>query len=487
MCAETPAGPTGLVVFGASGDLANRKLYPSLYRLHERQLLGDRFYLIGCGRTPYSDHQFRRMVSQSLGIFLNAAPSPEFLSRLYYVSGQYDSAGLYESIRERMMELDEQYRVEGARIFYLSTPPSAYRTIIELLQQTRLSCPAASGCLQNIRIVIEKPFGNSQQSAEELNAALRRCFDESQIFRIDHYLGKDTVQNLLVLRFANILFEPLWNRNYISRVEITLSESVGIEHRAGYYEQSGAIRDMLQNHILQLLALVAMEPPSSFDAESIRDEKAKLLRCLTPLTESIIENQFVFGQYAQGQIGGQTVCGYRQEQGVDPQSGTETFVAAKLTVDNWRWKGVPFYIRTGKRLSRKLTEIVITFNPIPHSMFVSAGLDSFEPNVLRFQIQPQEGVFLKIQAKQPGSKSCIRDLDLAVNFQQAFGQEMPEAYQRLLLDCMLGDQTLFTRQDSVRLSWQWVEPIFQYWENNPQKLLFYPAGTSSDELSAPIF
>jgi glucose-6-phosphate 1-dehydrogenase len=480
LCAETPAGPVSLVVFGASGDLACRKLYPSLYELYRRELMPSGFYVLGCGRSELSDDRFRDMVEESLenaGIE-NTQGFHDFLGRFYYESGHYNDTAFYTRIREKCIVLDNLYNLDGCRIFYLSLPPFLYTTVTEKLREVQLACPAATGRMQTIRLIVEKPFGSDLRTAKDLDDHLHRCFDESQIYRIDHYLGKETIQNLMVFRFANSIFEPLWNRNFIDHVQITIAESVGVEHRAGYYDQSGALRDMFQNHLLQMVALVAMEPPAAFEADSVRDEKAKLLRSIRPFTPDRIPLEVVAGQYGPGMVGGQHYPGYRDEKEVNPSSQTETFVAAKLTVDNWRWKDVPFYLRTGKRLARKLTEIVIVFKHIPHSMFANAGLDEFEPNRLRFQIQPDEGIYLSLQAKRPGSKLCMSGLKLAVDYQKLFEMKMPEAYQRLLLDCMTGDQMLFTRQDSIMLSWQLIQPIFDYWAENHKNLCIYPAGTS---------
>ncbi len=481
LCVETAAGPTGFVVFGASGDLAHRKLYTSLYELYRRELMSQCFYLIGCGRSQYSHEAFREAVKKNILVSDHTTDEQklaEFISRFYYLSGDYSQTQLYQDICDLTTELDAKYCLDGNRIFYLSVPPFLYETIIEKLGELHLMCPAASGQIENVRLVIEKPFGRDLDSARRLDEKLLLYFDESQIYRIDHYLGKETVQNLLIFRFANSIFEPLWNRNFIEHVQINIAESVGLEHRAGYYDKSGALRDMFQNHMLQMLAMVAMEPPVSFAADSVRDEKAKLLRSIRPVTANQVDQFFVRGQYGPGVVDGKEARGYLAEEGVPTGSKTETFVAGKLFIDNWRWKDVPFYLRTGKRLSRKLTEIIITFKQVPHSMFDTSDLVDIPQNTLRFQIQPNEGMYLSLQAKRPGSKICMSNLDMAVDYQKVFGVKMPEAYQRLLLDCMLGDQTLFTRRDSVEIAWQLLMPVLESWRNDGQKLNVYPAGAS---------
>ena len=485
LCIEATAGPTSFIVFGASGDLAHRKLFVSLYELYQRELVSDSFYLIGCGRSELNDEQFRKTVEVSIRQFTSTIDNEKldtFIKRFYYISGDYAQPEFYAEVCDAATRLDDEYNLDGNRIFYLSVPPFLYMTIINKLGELKMMCPAASGRLENIRLVIEKPFGHDLNSARELDQRLHLYFNESQIYRIDHYLGKETVQNILMFRFANSIFEPVWNRNYIKEVQITIAEKVGVEHRAGYYDKSGALRDMFQNHMLQMLALVAMEPPVSFAADSVRDEKVKLLRSIRPVPAEAVDELFIRAQYGPGIIDDAEVSGYRQEEGVAENSMTETFVAGKLYIDNWRWKDVPFYLRSGKRLDQKLTEIVITFKQVPHSMFDSAGLDQIPPNTLRFQIQPNEGMYLGLQAKRPGSRLCMSTLEMAVEYQEVFGVKMPEAYQRLLLDCMLGDQTLFTRSDSIEAAWKLLMPILDAWQAGSEGLREYPAGASADEI-----
>jgi glucose-6-phosphate 1-dehydrogenase len=401
-----------------------------------------------------------------------------FTDRLYYVTGDYDDESFYKSIAVKLTQLDRAHSVEGSRIFYLAVPPILYGTIVKGLGIAGLSCPGLPGC-ERIRLVVEKPFGRDLKSAGELNQILQRHFTERQIYRIDHYLGKETVQNILMLRFANAIFEPVWNRNFIDHIQITIAESVGVEHRGGYYDETGALRDVFQNHMLGMLSLVAMEPPVSFGADHIRDEKVKLLQCIRPLTAQGANGDFVRGQYTAGLIDGENVPGYRREPKVDSASNTETYVAARLFVDNWRWQGVPFYLRTGKRLAGKDTEIAITFKKVPHSMFISAGLPDLPANTLVMQIQPEEGISLSFQAKRPGSKVCIGTLRMHFSYAEVFGGKPPEAYQRLLLDCMVGDQTLFTRRDDVEVSWRLLAPVLQAWENQSLMPYEYQAGSES--------
>jgi len=482
LCAETVAGPSALVVFGASGDLTHRKLLVSMFKLFTQELLSNRFYLLGCGRKKFSDEDFRRKAQQSIRYssdFLSSKHLDAFVSRLYYIDGDYNDAGLYERIASRVAELNRKHDVSGNLVLYLAVPPFLYTTIVEQLSSAGLACTTSSGMKEQVKLVVEKPFGRDLQSAVDLNNCISRCFKESQIYRIDHYLGKETVQNILMLRFANAIFEPVWNRNYIDHIQITIAETDGVQHRAGYYDTSGAIRDMFQNHMLQMVTLVAMEPPISFEADRIRDEKVRLLRSIRPFDVDKLDDFWVRGQYGPGSINGKQVKGYLEEAGVSPDSKTETFVAAKLFIDNWRWQGVPFYLRTGKRLPLKDTEIAITFKKLPYSMFSSAGFDELPPNVLVLKIQPEEGISLSFQAKRPGSKMCMSTLNMNFSYKSVFYVDMPEAYERLLLDCMVGDQTLFTRQDDIEISWRLLTPLLQAWEQDSSAPHKYAAGSGS--------
>ena len=481
ICAETVAPPGSMIVFGASGDLTKRKLVPSLFELYKKSMITDDFYLLGCGRKNISDRDFR---DELRGFIISneekeTSKAEDFLDKIYYISGSYDDLAFYKDITKRIDQLNKKYKICGCNVYYLSTPPHLFSVIAKMLGASGLAYTNVTNACQMARIVIEKPFGRDLESSRDLNEKMTRYFDESQIYRIDHYLGKETVQNILMFRFANVIFEPLWNRNYIDDIQITIAESIGIGHRAGYYENSGALRDMFQNHMLQLMSLVAMEPPASFDADSIRDEKSKVIRSIRPIDLDEIEHCFVRGQYASNEINGEKINGYTQEDGVAKDSKIETFLACKLMIDNWRWKGVPFYLRSGKRLKNKLTEIVINFKQVPHSLFASIGFESLPPNVLVLGIQPKEGISLSFQAKRPGSKACMGTLEMSFNYQEIFGTCAFDAYQRLLLDSLVGDQTLFTRHDSVDLSWKLFTPVLRYWEKSEELPSKYLAGSES--------
>ncbi|OHB59565.1 MAG: glucose-6-phosphate dehydrogenase, partial [Planctomycetes bacterium RBG_13_44_8b] len=443
LCAEIPAPPCAVVVFGASGDLVRRKLLPSIFQIYMQDLLDKKFYLLGCGRTELSDEDFRQVARQTIRESVGDVSEKalkSFAEKLYYTNGDYADTALYERIKARLVELGKKHQVGDNLIFYLAVPPVLYTTIVNHLDSDGLAG-------SHVKLIVEKPFGRDLNSAAELNENIDHFFNESQVYRIDHYLGKETIQNILMFRFANTIFEPVWNRNFIDSIQVTIAETLGVEHRGSFYDKTGALRDIFQNHMLAILTLIAMEPPASFEADHIRDEKVKLLRSIRPFKTGELKDVLVRGQYGPGRINGQKVPAYRSEPGIDPQSRTETYVAAKLFIDSWRWKGVPFYLRTGKRLSRKDTEINIIFKKVPHSMFVSSGIEDLPANILTLQIQPEEGISLSFQAKRPGSKMCMGTLNMNFCYKDVFGVSLPEAYQRLLLDCMIGDQTLFTRYD----------------------------------------
>ncbi|MGD0786256.1 MAG: glucose-6-phosphate dehydrogenase [Sedimentisphaerales bacterium] len=473
LCVEPPAPPCVFIVFGASGDLTKRKLIPALANLFKRGLLDNGFLFLGCGRKKLSNEDLRKIAAEATKDFLTE--SEKFLSSFFYISGDYGDKNLYNNIKNTLVELDKKYGKNFGRIFYLSLPPTLYPDVVENLGQAGLNKNEGSFA----RLVVEKPFGRDLSSAIELNDCISKWFSEKQIYRIDHYLGKETVQNIMMFRFANSIFEPIWNRNYIDHIQITIAESIGIESRGSYYDKSGALRDMFVNHMLSMLSLVAIEPPPSFDAEHIRDEKIKLLRSIRPFSLDPCSEDIVRGQYAQGISDGKKVPAYRQETDVDKNSKTETYVAARLFVDNWRWQSVPFYLRTGKRLAQRVTEIAVIFKKVPHLMFASAGIEDLPANVLVLKIQPKEGINLSFEAKRPGAKMCIGTLEMDFNYTEVFGAELPDAYQRLLLDCTTGDQTLFTRIDDVKLAWGLIDNTLKNWQQNNAEPYFYPAGGES--------
>lgn len=474
---ERVADPCAIIIFGASGDLTHRKLLPSLFALTQQNVFPKNFYVLGIGRTPFSDAAFRSSVQEKLSSKGSSETLASFLSRCLYLSGDYNDFTMYKMLQQRLEALDRTYHIPCRRIFYLSTPPSLYESIVHQLGAAGLAMPREKAGW--VRIVVEKPFGHDLESAQKLNRCLYRVFQEDQIYRIDHYLGKESVQNILMFRFANAIYEPLWNRKYIDHIQITAAETAGVEHRAGYYEQTGALRDMFQNHLFQLLSLVAMEPPSSMADHALRDEKAKALASLRPASPLDFLTQAARGQY----------IGYRQEEGVRPDSVTETFAAVRVEIDNWRWQGVPFYLRSGKRLAERATDIVVQFKHVPSSIFKPLMADQLAANILNFRIQPNEGISLRLEAKHPGPKLCMSTVTMEFNYEEAFGTPPPEAYTRLFLDVMLGDQTLFARQDWLTYSWSYVTPLLEVWtEQRTRGLSFYPAGswgpTQADELLA---
>ncbi|MGQ1888865.1 glucose-6-phosphate dehydrogenase [Thermophagus sp. OGC60D27] len=471
-----------LVIFGASGDLTRRKLVPALADLHKQELLPEKFAVLGVGRTPLSDDQFREKMSTGISEFASKKDGvPEgFLERLHYYAFNTKEGGEYEGFKERLQALDRETGSQNNFIFYLATPPSMYSLIPRYLAEQGLNKDDQGFR----RLIVEKPFGRDLESALELNKELLGYFREEQIYRIDHYLGKETVQNLLVTRFSNGIYEPLWNRNYIHHVEVTSSEDIGVGGRGGYYEESGALRDMVQNHLLLLTSLVAMEPPALINAESIRDEIVKVLQSLRPISKEEVEKYVIRGQYIESQVRGQQVKGYRQEQGVDPQSRVETFVAMKFFIDNWRWAGVPFYIRTGKMLPTRVTEIVIHFQPTPHHLFADDEAIIRNQNQLVIRIQPDEGLLLKFGMKVPGAGFRVQEVNMDFHYSELADAYLPSAYERLLLDCMLGDPTLYSRGDAVEAAWKFIDPILQAWKEQPCiKVHGYPAGSWGPEES----
>ncbi len=465
--ARTPP-PGVMIIFGASGDLTQRKLVPALYNLAYERLLPAGFSVVGYARREMSHDDFRARMRQATDRFSRHRPVQTavwdaFARWLYYLPGDFGDPGGYRRLAEFLADLDREHGTCGHCLFYLATPPAFYPEIIRQLGAAGLNRSDGGWT----RIIIEKPFGHDLASARELNRQVLDVFDESQVYRIDHYLGKETVQNILVFRFANGIFEPIWNRRYVDHVQITVAESVGIGNRGPYYEQAGALRDMVQNHILQLLALVAMEPPIAFEADAVRDEKVKLLKAIRLIAPAEVERYTVRGQYGPGAIAGEPVPGYRQEPRVAPDSTAETYVALELFVDNWRWAGVPFYLRTGKRLPKRVTEIAIQFKRAPHLLFKDTPAGRMEPNVLALRIQPDEGIFIKFGTKVPGPDVQIRTVSMDFHYGLAFGAEPPEAYERLLLDAMLGDSTLFTRRDGVETAWELITPIIEGWRQFP--------------------
>jgi glucose-6-phosphate 1-dehydrogenase len=460
---EPAPGPSIVVIFGASGDLTRRKLLPALYQLSRGHRLPPRFTILGVAKTPMNDEAFRQVFRDSLREFADVDPSGDDVAgslaeRMRYLSGSLDDPELYRRLQSVLREIDPGSGV----LFYLAVPPGLAPAVAQHLGRVGLAHEGNTAAWR--RLIVEKPFGSDVASARELNRLLHEHFDESQIFRIDHYLGKETVQNLLVFRFANGMFEPVWNRRYIDHVQITAAETVGVEQRGGYYEQAGALRDMMQNHLMQLLTLVAMEPPVAFSAESVRDRKMDALLSILPIGGGKDgRTGIVRAQYAAGWVEGREVCAYREEPKVRPDSTTETFVAMRLALDSWRWAGVPFYLRTGKRLPKRVTEIAIQFARPPLHIFRRVSSSPVAPNLLIVNIQPDEGISLRFEAKLPGMRMQLAPVMMNFRYGQVFGGEVPEAYETLLLDALIGDPTLFARHDFVEASWSLISPIHEAW------------------------
>ncbi len=465
---EQPLDPCVVVIFGASGDLAKRKLVPALFNLARDNQLPAGFAVVGVARSPMTDESFREHMHQAVTEFGGEAVSETvwggFARNLFYVAEDFANTRQPSALPSRLAAIDAQCGTRGNHVFYLAMPPSVYPDIVRLLGERSIAGPAAPAGGWK-RIIIEKPFGRDLSSARALNETTLHVFAEDQVFRIDHYLGKETVQNLLVFRFGNGIFEPIWNRRYIDHVQITAAERLGVEDRGAYYEEAGAVRDMIQNHILQLLCLVAMEPPAAFDAEAVRNEKVKVLRALRPITPNDIDQFAARGQYAAGSVAGTPVPAYRGEPGVSPQSTTETYAAVKFLIDNWRWADVPFYVRSGKRLPKQVTEISIQFRRAPHLLFGGTPADRLEPNVLALRIQPDEGISLKFVAKRPGTGLRVRPVNMDFRYGSAFGVRTPSAYETLLLECIRGDATLFARGEWVEQAWAHVMPLIETWQN----------------------
>lgn len=471
-----------LIIFGASGDLTYRKLIPAVYSLKAQGMLPEKFEIIGAGRTKLSDEEFRKRMGEGIVLFSGEKNIPvqeleEFEQHLTYFPLNFSFDSDFGLLKDLLNIKDKKCGTSGNYLFYMATPPSMYTVISENLSKTGLSDQSAGFR----RIIFEKPFGYDLYSCQELNRKLHSLFSEEQIFRIDHYLGKETVQNLLVTRFSNGLFEPLWNRNYINHIEITSAESIGVENRGGYYDSAGALRDMVQNHLLQMVGLTAMESPSSLHPDSIRNEILKVFQSLQPIREEEVEKSVIRGQYTSSRVRGECLTSYRQEPGVDPNSRTETYVAIKFYINNWRWGGVPFYIRTGKRLPTRVTEIVIHFKPTPHFLFRDEDINK-AVNQLIIRIQPDEGILLKFGMKEPGAGFNVKNVNMDFHYTDLADVRLPSAYERLLSDAMAGDSTLYSRDDTVETAWRFLQPIQNAWASNLDiKIFGYPAGTWGPE------
>ena len=482
MSTQSKLPPVSLIIFGATGDLVWRKLAPALYNLLLNQQLPKHFAVIGIGRKNESSDDFRLRLRDGVNNFCECGGVDEkmwneFAPNLSYISGDFSNPATYSALNGQLKAYEKKWGGPANHIFYLATPPGIVETIVKGLGSANLADDK-----QRARIVVEKPFGHDLDSAVALNAVLTDVFDEIQIYRIDHYMGKETVQNILAFRFANALFEPIWDRRYIDHVQITVAEQVGVEHRGAYYEHAGALRDMIQNHLIQILTLIAMEPMVSFDADEIRNKKVDVLRAIRPISKGQVKEVAVRGQYGAGLMEGQKVPAYRSEPGVEHDSSVETFAAIKLFIDNWRWQDVPFYLRTGKRLKTKASEVTIQFRPVPHQSFPKAAALVWQPNRLIIHIQPWEGIVLGFQAKQPGSNLQLSPVDMHFSYQEAFKSKSPEAYETLLADVISGDATLFMRADQVEASWSILTPILNAWADlKPADFPNYRSGTWGPE------
>jgi glucose-6-phosphate 1-dehydrogenase len=470
--------PTIIVIFGAAGDLTWRKLVPALYSLHVDSRLPDRFAVLGVDRKEMSDDDFRQHLREGTQQFsrhgdVGGDTWNKFAENLSFVAGDMGEAQLYKTLGGKLDEIDKKWNARAIRVLYQATPPALVETLARKLEESHLPEDR-----KRVRVVLEKPFGHDLDSAKALNALVKSVFEESQIFRIDHYLGKETVQNILAFRFGNALFEPIWDRRYIDHVQITVAEQVGIEHRGEYYDHAGALRDMVQNHLMQILCLIAMEPPISFHADEIRSKKVEVLRSLRRIPQHNLQNFAVRGQYGEGWIKGEHYPSYRDEPGTATDSATETFAAAKFFVDNWRWQDVPFYLRTGKRLPSRVSAVFVQFRPVPHRSFPSPAASDWRPNRLAISIQPEESIRLYLQAKRPGPDMILSQVEMHFCYREAFAGTPPEAYETLLLDVMTGDATLFMRADQVEAAWSHMMPILEVWDNVvPPDFPNYPVGT----------
>ena len=485
---RTPA-PCVFVIFGASGDLTRRKLVPALYNLAVSRLLPPGLSIVGFAVTEMEEDAFRRSMHDAVAEFSRRKPIDEavwddFASRLHYVSGKFEDPANFTKLRNKLADIDKRNGTRENRLYYLAIPPSLFRVVNDNLAAAGLVAQPTDDS-KFTRIVVEKPFGRDLKSANALNADMHRVFDERQIFRIDHYLGKETVQNLVALRFGNAIFEPIWNRNHIDNVQITVAEDIGVEGRGKFYEEAGTTRDIVQNHLLQLLMVMAMEPPVAFTADEVRDEKVKVLRALKPIRGEDVAKLTVRGQYGPGNFAGKPVPAYRQEPNVSPTSGVETFVAMRIEIDNWRFAGVPIYIRAGKRLTKRVTEISVHFKRVPYALLAQDG--PVEPDVLAIRIQPDEGISLRFIAKVPGPTMTLRPVAMDFRYGATFGGSGPEAYERLILDAMLGDSTLFARADEVNAAWRFITPVLETWARMPPpRFPNYAAGTWGPRQSAAL-